>query len=207
MCNRDRAKPECLAVFLIESYSFPSVLIIICLSLPLSHSSCHSFPPSTLYPSSPYHTLSYHYTSCPYLYDYTQTTPSRSPSLVSSNISSLCSLCIPQSEYHLRYSSLWSDPVHVLSLTCPPLTLLIKHDLDAPAYILPPSTRPDSCNGHRKVSNALPEPDRSRPTRAAIPLLFPIGRVPFFSGLLGLVPCALAFPRSGVRSHRTLGAL
>ena len=53
----------------------------------------------------------------------------------------------------------------------------------------------------------MPEPDRSRPTRTAIPLLFPIGRVPFFSGLLGLVPCASAFPRSGVRSHRTLGAL
>ena len=55
------------------------------------------------------------------------------------------------------------------------------------------------------MSNALPEPDRSCPTRTAIPLLFPIGRVPFFSGLLGLVPCASAFPRSGVRSHRTLG--
>ena len=91
--------------------------------------------------------------------------------------------------------------------TGPPLTLLIKHDLDAPVYILPPSTRPDSCNGHRKVSNALPEPDRSRPTRTAIPLLFPIGCVPFFSGLLGLDPCASAFPRSGVRSHRTLGVL
>ena len=57
------------------------------------------------------------------------------------------------------------------------------------------------------MSNALPKPDRSRPTRAAIPLLFLIGRVPFFSGLLGLDPCASAFPHSGVRSHRTLGAL
>ena len=57
------------------------------------------------------------------------------------------------------------------------------------------------------MSNALPEPDRSRPTRTATPLLFPIGRVPFFSGLLGLVPCASAFPHSGVRSHRILGAL
>ena len=91
--------------------------------------------------------------------------------------------------------------------TCPPLTLLIKHDLNAPVYILLPSTRPDSCNGHRKVSIALPEPDRSRPTRTAITLLFPIGRVPFFSGLLGPDPCASAFPRSGVRSHQTLGAL
>ena len=41
------------------------ILISICLSLPLSHSPCHSFPPSTLYPSSslpyplvPLHTLS-----------------------------------------------------------------------------------------------------------------------------------------------------
>ena len=88
-----------------------------------------------------------------------------------------------------------------------PLTLLIKHDLDAPIYILSPLTRPDSCNRHRKVSNALPEPNRSRPTRTAIPLLFPIGRIPFFSGLLGLVPCALAFPHSGVHSHQTLGVL
>ena len=85
--------------------------------------------------------------------------------------------------------------------TRPTLTLLIKHDLDAPVYILLPSTRLDSCNRHRKVSNTLPEPDRSRPTRTAIPLLFPIRRVPFFSGLLGLVPCALAFPCSGARSH------
>ena len=91
--------------------------------------------------------------------------------------------------------------------TGPPLTLLIKHDLDAPVYIFPPSTRPDSCNGHRKVSNVLPEPNRSCPTRTAILLLFPIGRVSFFSGLLGLVPCTSAFPRSGVRSHRTLGVL
>ena len=57
------------------------------------------------------------------------------------------------------------------------------------------------------MSNALPEPDRSHPTRTAILLLFPIGHVPFFSGLLGLDPCASAFPRSGVRSHRTLSAL
>ena len=57
------------------------------------------------------------------------------------------------------------------------------------------------------MSNALPEPDRSRLTWTAVPLLFLIGRVPFFSGLLGLVPCTLAFLRSGVRSHQTLGAL
>ena len=46
-----------------------------------------------------------------------QTIPSRFPSLVLPSISSLCTLCIPQSEYHLQYFSLWSDPVHVLSLT------------------------------------------------------------------------------------------
>ena len=57
-------------------------------------------------------------------YDYTQTIPSRSLSLLLPSISSLCNLCIPQSEYHLRYSSLWSDPIHVLSLTCPQLTHL-----------------------------------------------------------------------------------
>ena len=57
-------------------------------------------------------------------YDYTQTIPSRSPSLLLPSINSLCNLCIPQSEYHLRYSLLWSDPVHVLSLTCPQLTHL-----------------------------------------------------------------------------------
>ena len=56
-------------------------------------------------------------------YDYTQTIPSRSPSLVLPSISSLCTLCIPQSEYHLRYSSLWSDPVHALSLTHPQLAV------------------------------------------------------------------------------------
>ena len=52
-------------------------------------------------------------------------------------------------------------PVSDSPPTCPPLTLLIKHDLDAPVYILSPLTRPDSCNGHRKVSNALPKPHRS----------------------------------------------
>ena len=42
-----------------------------------------------------------------------------------------------------------SCPVSDSPLTHPPL--------------LSSSTRPDSCNGHRKVSNALPEPDRSHP--------------------------------------------
>ena len=52
-------------------------------------------------------------------------------------------------------------PVSDLLSTCPPLTLFIKYDLNVPVYILLPSTRPDSCNGHKKVSNAFPEPDRS----------------------------------------------
>ena len=54
-------------------------------------------------------------------------------------------------------------PVSDSPPTRPPLTLLIKHDLNAPIYILSPLTRPDSCNGHRKVSNALPKPNRSYP--------------------------------------------
>ena len=52
-----------------------------------------------------------------------------------------------------------------------------------------------------------PNPTEVICTQAAIPLLFPVRRVPFFSGLLGLDPCTLAFLRSGVRSHQTLGAL
>ena len=52
-----------------------------------------------------------------------------------------------------------------------------------------------------------PNPTEVARLVTAIPLLFPIGHVPFFSGLLGLDPCTLAFPRSSVRSHRTLGAL
>ena len=57
----------------------------------------------------------------------------------------------------------WPCPCLVSDLppTHPPLTLLIKYALNVPVYILSPSTRPDSCNGHKKVSNALPEPDRS----------------------------------------------
>ena len=125
MCNHDRAKPEHLAAFPIESYSFPSIPYYYYLSF----LTLVSFPPVIHFLCQPcirlvpYHTLLYHYTSCPYHYDYTQTTPFRSPSLVLPSISSLCNLCIPQSEYHLRYS-LWSDPVHVLSLTCPQLTHL-----------------------------------------------------------------------------------
>ena len=110
-------KAQMLSNILIEFYSFSLVLIIICLSLPLSRSLLSLLPPSTLYLTSPYHTLSYSYTSCPYLYDYTQTTPFRSPSPVPFSISSLCTLCIPQFKYHLQYSLLWSDPIHVPSLT------------------------------------------------------------------------------------------
>ena len=54
-------------------------------------------------------------------------------------------------------SSLWltlnlptSDPPHQARPRCP-------------VYILLPSTRPNSCNGHRKVSNALPKSNRSHP--------------------------------------------
>ena len=70
-------------------------------------------------------------------------------------------------------------PVSDSPPTGPSLTLLIKHDLDAPVYILPPSTRPDSCNGHRKVSNALPESDRNCPHS---------GMSPSSRACLGLLP-------------------
>ena len=117
-------KAQTLSSFPDQVLFLSPILISICHSLPLSCSSCHSFPPSTLYPPSslPYPLVSLHILSLPY--DYTQTIPSRSPSLVLPSISSLCTLCIPQSEYHLQYSSLWSDPVHVLSLTHPQLTHL-----------------------------------------------------------------------------------
>ena len=77
--------------------------------------------------------------------------------------------------------------------TCPPLTLLIKHDLNAPVYILLPSTRPDSCNGHRKVSNALPEPDRSCPHLGSYSSAVP-NRTLLLLLLLGLAQsCSLHF--------------
>ena len=81
--------------------------------------------------------LLYPYTSCSYPYDYTQTIPSRSWSPVLPSISSLCTLCIPQSEYHLNtpyygltlsMSHLWlilnsptSDPSHQVRPQCPHL--------------------------------------------------------------------------------------
>ena len=46
-----------------------------------------------------------------------------------------------------------------------------------------------------------PNPTEVAHTQAAIPLLFLIGHVPFFSGLLSLVPCTLAFLHSSVCSH------
>ena len=122
--NCNRVKPKHLASFPIESHSFLSYLLLSISPYPCLVPSCHSFPLSTLYLSSAYHTLSYHYTSCPYPYNYTQTILSGSPSLVLPSISSLCTLCIPQSEYHLWYSLLWSDPIHILSLTCPQLAHL-----------------------------------------------------------------------------------
>ena len=155
MHNHDQAKPKCLAVSWLSPIPFLSYLLLSVPPYPCSVSSYHSFPLSTLYPSSPYHTLSSLYICCPYLYDYTQTTPFRSPSPVPLSISSLCPLCIPQSKYYLWYSLLWSDPVHVSSLphpNSPPLTLL-KARPQCPIYILLPSTRPDSCNRYRKVSN------------------------------------------------------
>ena len=63
MHNRDRAKPERLAVFPIESYSFLPYLLLSVSPYPCPVPSCHSFPLSTLYPSSLYHTLLYLYTS------------------------------------------------------------------------------------------------------------------------------------------------
>ena len=123
--NCDWAKPEHLAIFPIESYSFLPYLLLFRLSLPLSCSSCHSFlrqPCIHLVITIPSRTLTHPVITT---YNYTQTTPSRSLSLVLlPSISSLCTLCIPQSEYHLWYSSLWSDPVHVPSLTRPQLAHL-----------------------------------------------------------------------------------
>ena len=163
MHNHDWAKPECLALFPIESYFFLSYLFLSvspypCLIPPVTPFLCQPCIHLVLTISS--HTLTH---SVITTYHYIQTIPSRSPSLVLPNISSLCTLCIPQAEYHLQYSSLWSDPIHVSSLThpnSPPLTLL-KARPQCPIYIFPPSTRPDSCNRHRKVSNALPELNRS----------------------------------------------
>ena len=62
-------------------------------------------------------------------------------------------------------SHLWltlNSPIFDSLSIHPPLTLLIKYNLDAPIYILLPSTRLNSCNRHKKVSNGLPEHDRSR---------------------------------------------
>ena len=119
MCNHDRAKPECLAIFLIESYSFLSHLFLSVSPYPCLIPPVTPFLRQPYIHLVPYHTLLYHYT--PYLYhlwlhpDHSFQVPVSS----TTSISSLCTLCIPQSEYHLWYSLLWSDPVHVLSLTHP----------------------------------------------------------------------------------------
>ena len=211
MRNRDGAKPERLAVFLIESYSFLSYLLLSVSPYPCPVPSCHSFPPSTLYRlvlTIPSRTLTHPVITT---YNYTQTTPSRSPSSVLPSISSPCILCIPQSEYHLWYSLLWSDPVHVLSLTHPQLAHLWPSS--SSMTLMPPSTFSHLQQGPTYVTDTgrcpmpCPNPKEVVRTRAAIPLLFPIGHVPFFLGLLGLAPCASAFPRSGVRNHWTLGVL
>ena len=193
--------PEHLALFPIESHSFLSYLSLSISSYPCLVLSCHSFPLSTLYLSSPYHTLLYPYTSG----------PSRSPSLVLLSISSLYTLCIPRFEYHLWYSLLWSDPVHVLSLTCSQLTHLWPFSSSTTSMSLSTSSRLQQCLTHVTDTRRCPMPHLNPieviHTWAATPLLFPIGRIPFFSKLLGLPSCALAFLCSGVHSHWTLSLL
>ena len=209
--NCDQAKPEHLALFLIESHSFLSYLLLSVPPYPCLVPSCYSFPPSTLYPSSslPYPLVSLHTLSLPY--DYTQTIPSRSLSLVLPSISSLCTLCTPQSEYHLWYSSLWSDHVHVLSLTHPQLAHLWPSSSSITSML--PSTSSCLQQGLTHVTDTgrCPTPCLN-PTEvictwAATPLLVPIGCIPFFLGLFSLAPCASAFLCSGVCSHQTLGVL
>ena len=56
----------------------------------------------------------------------------------------------------------------------------------------------------RRCPMPCPNPIEVVHTQAATPLLFLIGHVLFFSELLDLAPCTLAFPCSGVCSHRTL---
>ena len=111
ICDHDQVKPECLAIFPIESYFFLSYLFLSVPPYPCLVPSVTPFlcqPCIRLVLIVPSHTLTHPViTTC----DYTQTIPSRSLSLVLPSISSLCILCIPQSEYHLWYSSLWSDPI------------------------------------------------------------------------------------------------
>ena len=86
----------------------------------------------------------------------------------------------------------WLHPCLVSDLptTCLPLTLLIKNNLDVSIYILSPSTRPNSCNGHKKVSNALPKPNRSHLHLGSYTSAVPNQTCP----LLGLAwSCSLCF--------------
>ena len=85
-------------------------------------------------------------------------------------------------------------PVSDSPPTCPPLTLLIKHDLDAPISILSPSTRPDSCNRHRKVSNTLPKPDRSRLHLGSYSSAVPDQACPLLLGLAQSCSLRFGFP-------------
>ena len=90
----------------------------------------------------------------------------------------------------------WPHPCPVSDSppTRPPLTLLIKHDLNASVYILSPSTRPDSCNGHRKVSNALPEPDRSHLHSGSYTSAVPDRAHPLLLGLAQSCSLHFGFP-------------
>ena len=90
----------------------------------------------------------------------------------------------------------WPHPCSVSDSpqTHPPLTLLIKHDLNAPVYILSPSTRSDSCNRHRKVSNALPEPNRRHPHLGSYSSADPNRTHPLLLGLAWSCSLCFGFP-------------
>ena len=71
-----------------------------------------------------------------------------------------------------------SDPPHQAQPRCP-------------VYILPPSTRPDSCNRHRKVSNALPKPDKKSSNLGSYTSAVPDWMCPLLLGLAWA--CSLHF--------------
>ena len=125
-------------------------------SQPVRRTSHNMYPSSSL----PYPLISLHTLSLPY--NYTQTIPSRSPSLVLPSISSLCTLCTPQSEYHLQYSSLWSDPIHVLSLTHSQLTHL--QPFSSSTTLMSPSTSSCLRQGPTVTTVIKPTPIHPIPT-------------------------------------------
>ena len=63
-----------------------------------------------------------------------------------------------------------------------------------PVYILLPLTRPDSCNGHRKVSNALPKPDRSHLHSGSYTSAVPNQTHPLLLGLARSCSLCFGFP-------------